>query len=101
MPRLHRSLALLILVVALIPVLGARRIQGPIGGVVDAVADGINGELVPEGDYEAFADAVVSICTGGPPRRSNCRNHAFKFSWDMHGQKLLAAMNFDAEPSAQ
>jgi phosphatidylinositol alpha-1,6-mannosyltransferase len=79
---------------------GTPTVAFPVGGVVDAVADGINGSLVPEGEYEAFADAVVSICKGGPPSRSDCRNHALKFSWDMHGQKLLATMDFDAEPSA-
>ena len=80
---------------------GTPTVAFPVGGVVDAVADGINGSLVPEGEYEAFADAVVSICKGGPPSRSDCRNHAEKFSWDVHGQKLLSAMKFDAEPSAQ
>ena len=80
---------------------GTPTVAFPVGGVVDAVADGINGSLVPEGEYEAFADAVVSICKGGPPSRSDCRNHAEKFSWDVHGQNLLSAMKFDAEPSAQ
>jgi len=78
---------------------GTPTVAFPIGGVVDAVADGINGTLVPEGEYEAFADAVVSICAGGPPSGSACRNHALQFSWDVHGQKLLSALNFDAEPS--
>ncbi len=78
---------------------GTPTVAFPVGGVVDAVADGINGTLVPEGEYEAFADAVVSICAGGPPSRLACRNHALQFSWDVHGQKLLSALNFDAEPS--
>jgi len=71
---------------------GTPTVAFPVGGVVDAVADGINGILVPEGDYEAFADAVVSICKGGPPSRSDCRNHALKFSWDVHHQKLLSIL---------
>jgi len=79
---------------------GTPTVAFPVGGVVDAVADGINGVLVPEGDYEAFADAVVSICNGGPPGSSACRAHALGFSWDAHGQKLLAAINLDAEHSA-
>jgi phosphatidylinositol alpha-1,6-mannosyltransferase len=79
---------------------GTPTVAFPVGGVIDAIADGISGSLVPEGEYEAFADAVVSICSGGPPSRSDCRNHALKFSWDMHGEKLLATMDFDAEPSA-
>ena len=80
---------------------GTPTVAFPVGGVLDAIADGINGLLVAEGEYEAFADAVVSICKGGPPSSSDCRNHAEKFSWDVHGQRLLSAVNFDAEPSAQ
>ena len=79
---------------------GTPTVAFPVGGVVDAVADGVNGTLVPEGDYRAFADAVVSICNGGPPGSSTCRTHALEFSWDEHGQKLLAAISFDAEHSA-
>jgi phosphatidylinositol alpha-1,6-mannosyltransferase len=71
---------------------GTPTIAFPVGGVVDAVADGVNGVLVPKGDYEAFADAVVSICEGGPPGASDCRNHAEKFSWDVHGQELLSIL---------
>jgi len=80
---------------------GAPTVAFPVGGVVDAVADGVNGRLVPEGDYEAFADAVLSICQGGPPSRSSCRHHAEKFSWEAHGQKLLAALDVAAGTSSQ
>ena len=71
----------------------------PVGGVVDAVADGVNGVLVNEGDYQAFADAVVSICHGGPPGRSSCRNHAETFSWEAHGRNLLAALDLAVGPA--
>ena len=72
---------------------GTPTVAFPVGGVVDAVADGINGVLVSEGDYQAFADAVISICQGGPPDRSSCRNHAETFSWDSHARNLLAALD--------
>jgi phosphatidylinositol alpha-1,6-mannosyltransferase len=75
---------------------GTPTVAFPVGGVVDAVADGINGVLVPEGDYEAFADAVVSICKGGPPSRTACRKHAETFSWEAHGQKLLKVLDPEA-----
>lgn len=78
---------------------GTPTVAFPVGGVVDAVADGVNGILVPEGDYEAFADAVLSICQGGPPSRSSCRNHAEKFSWEAHGEKFLSALDFALRPS--
>lgn len=79
---------------------GTPTVAFAVDGVVDAVADGVNGLLVPEGDYEAFADAVLSICQGGPPSRSACRNHAGNFSWGAHGQKMLAALDFSAGPSS-
>ncbi|KPK52747.1 MAG: hypothetical protein AMS22_08610 [Thiotrichales bacterium SG8_50] len=72
---------------------GTPTVAFPVGGVVDAVADGLSGSLVSEGDYEAFAAAVVSICAGGPPSSSDCRNHAKKFSWDVHRQKLLSFLD--------
>ncbi len=80
---------------------GTPTVAFPVGGVVDAVVDGVNGLLVPEGDYEAFADAVLSICQGGPPSRSSCRIHAEKFSWEIHGEKLLAALELRAGVSPQ
>jgi len=73
----------------------------PVGGVVDAVADGVNGLLVPEGDYEAFAYAVLSICQGGPPSRTSCRAHAEKFSWKAHERNLLAALDLAVGPTWQ
>ncbi len=73
---------------------GTPTVAFPVGGVVDAVSDGANGVLVPEGDYKAFAEAVVSICRGAPPLASDCRNHALQFSWQEHGRKLLAALDF-------
>ena len=71
---------------------GTPTVAFPVGGVVDAVADGLSGSLVPEGDYEAFATAVVSICHGGPPSPSDCRNYAKKFSWDIHRRELLSIL---------
>lgn len=71
---------------------GTPTVAFPVGGVVDAVADGFSGLLVPEGDYEAFAAAVVSICDGGPPSPSDCRNHGEKFSWDVHRRELLSIL---------
>ncbi len=71
---------------------GTPTVAFPVGGVVDAVSDGASGLLVPEGDYRAFAEAVLSIFKGGPPSRSACRDYALEFSWDKHGQKLLSAL---------
>jgi phosphatidylinositol alpha-1,6-mannosyltransferase len=73
---------------------GTPTVAFPVGGVVDAVSEGANGSLVPEGDYRAFADAVVSICQGSPPRAADCRTHALQFSWEAHARRLLAALEF-------
>lgn len=74
---------------------GTPTVAFPVGGVVDAIADGISGSLVPEGDYRSFADAVVSICRGSPPSTSDCRKHALQFSWEAHGRNLLTALDFN------
>ena len=53
MPRLQRALALLVLALALLPALGARRLQGPIWGVVET------------SDGRALEDIVVRLrCAG-------------------------------------
>ena len=74
---------------------GTPTVAFPVGGVVDAVSHGVNGLLVPEGDYQSFAEAVVSICQGSPPSAADCRIHALQFSWEAHGRRLLAALDFN------
>jgi phosphatidylinositol alpha-1,6-mannosyltransferase len=80
---------------------GTPTVAFPVGGVVDAVADGVNGVLVNEGDYPAFADAVVSICQGGPPGAESCRAHAENFSWPAHGLKLMNALDLGVEQTGR
>ncbi len=80
---------------------GTPTVAFPVGGIVDAVADGISGRLVPEGNYEEFANAVVSICNGAPPSRSDCRGHAKRFDWRVHGENLLQAVDFAAVSAPQ
>jgi phosphatidylinositol alpha-1,6-mannosyltransferase len=71
---------------------GTPTVAFPVGGVVDAVADGRSGILVAEGDYRAFADAVVSICNTGRPGGVECRAHAKLFGWDVFRKKLLSIL---------
>jgi phosphatidylinositol alpha-1,6-mannosyltransferase len=71
---------------------GTPTVAFPVGGVVDAVADGRSGILVAEGDYRAFADAVVSICKTGRPGGVECRAHAKLFGWDVFRKKLLSIL---------
>lgn len=53
---------------------GAPTVAFPVRGLVDAVADGVSGSFVQEGDYSTFADAVASICHDGPPHGAACRS---------------------------
>jgi len=61
-----------------------------VGGVPDAVADGISGRLVPAGDNAAFTKAVIETLseTTDPKRRAACRGFAEAFSWTIFGEKL-------------
>ena len=61
------------------------------GGVVDAVADGISGRLVPPGDAEAFAAAVVGLL-GEPLIEDRVREYAHRFAWSHFGKRLSNAM---------
>ncbi|MEW6169719.1 MAG: glycosyltransferase family 4 protein [Pseudomonadota bacterium] len=62
------------------------------GGVVDAVADGVSGLLVPAGDYGAFADASLRALAWGHQSRDGCLEFARRFSWDMFGVSLVTEL---------
>ena len=59
------------------------------GGIVDAVAPGQSGHLVPPGDYPALAQAALHVLADDPgawqPRASA---FAAQFAWSVMGQKL-------------
>lgn len=76
---------------------GTPTVAFPVGGVADAVADGVNGHLVPELDHAAFADAVVAILRGGPPSPADCRAHARQFSWSRHKESLLRLIGSETD----
>lgn len=60
------------------------------GGVSDAVQDGCSGRLIPQGDVDAFADAVLDYLKRGKNRQDsdNCRNFAEQFEWKKFGARL-------------
>lgn len=58
------------------------------GGVVDAVAEGRSGRLVPSGDYGAFADAVVATLADRETLRESCVGFAHQFAWPKFGAQV-------------
>lgn len=67
-----------------------------VGGVPDAVSDGVSGYLVSPGDYEAFAERVSLVLeeSDGALQRGS-RAFAENFSWKKFGDRLRSAL---AEP---
>ena len=62
------------------------------GGVVDAVGEGQSGCLVPHGDYQAFADAVVRVLAGQGLLREPSKAFAARFAWSRFGENLWPLM---------
>ncbi|RCS29038.1 glycosyltransferase family 1 protein [Rhodanobacter denitrificans] len=58
------------------------------GGIVDAVAEGRSGHLVPPGDYAALADAAIAALTERESLRSSCIEFARRFAWPEFGMRL-------------
>jgi phosphatidylinositol alpha-1,6-mannosyltransferase len=66
------------------------------GGVVDAVAEGQSGHLVPPGDYAAFANAIVQILADRNALRGDCIAFAQGFAWPEFGAALAAQLGIGA-----
>lgn len=66
-----------------------------VGGVPDAVEEGVSGYLVPPGDYEAFCNAVSGLLTAGShsPIKKTSRRFATNFSWAHFNAKLLSLLD--------
>ncbi|WP_343574914.1 glycosyltransferase family 4 protein [Pseudomonas sp.] len=58
------------------------------GGIVDAVADGVSGYLVPPHDYTELASRIVQVLEKPGALRTGCREHGQKFSWERFGTKI-------------
>jgi len=60
-----------------------------VGGVPDAVEDGISGYLVPAADYVAFAARVNDVLTHvNPALRESARRFAAAFRWESFGARV-------------
>ena len=68
------------------------------GGVVDAVADGVSGRLVPPGDSAGFADRVIELLQRPLPIEPMLA-FAAGFSWPAFGDRLAAALGLESMES--
>ncbi|WP_288968711.1 glycosyltransferase family 4 protein [uncultured Thermomonas sp.] len=63
------------------------------GGIVDAVAEGRSGRLVPPGDYASLSGAVLQVLAAGDgASRAGAQQFASGFAWPLFGEKLRAAL---------
>ena len=65
-----------------------------VGGVPDAVSDGITGRLVAAGDYAGFAHAVVATLDGQrtAAQVQDCRSFAVRKDWSRFGAAVARAL---------
>jgi phosphatidylinositol alpha-1,6-mannosyltransferase len=63
-----------------------------VGGVPEAVAEGVSGSTVPVGDYPALARAVLALLARDPAARAEAaarsREFARRFEWPAFGRRL-------------
>lgn len=65
-----------------------------VGGIPDAIADGVSGYLVQPGDYATFAAAVNRVLAdGGQSLKTSSRKFAAGFAWKRFGERLRAALS--------
>lgn len=73
---------------------GCRTVGFNVGGLGDAIAEGISGALIDPGDYQAFSRSVLDVLDSGaqPEIRSNCIEFARRFAWPVFGDRLRQAI---------
>lgn len=62
-----------------------------VGGVPDAVAEGVTGHLVAGGDYQGFAKRIGDMLDMKPPREP-LLSFAARFAWPEFSRRLLAVL---------
>jgi phosphatidylinositol alpha-1,6-mannosyltransferase len=65
-----------------------------VGGVPDAVSEGVTGWLVSSGDYPAMTACLINLLSQDSDREwtESCRAHACQFSWAMFEKRLMDAV---------
>jgi len=64
-----------------------------VGGVPDAVNDGISGHLIPNADNESFSHATIKFLTTNASPPTATRKFAESFCWSAFGQRLRAILS--------
>ncbi|MEY2251856.1 glycosyltransferase family 4 protein [Comamonas sediminis] len=66
------------------------------GGIIDAVAPGLSGELITPEDYDAFAQMAIEIISIGLNRwEKSSYIFAKKFAWPNFGNQISEALKID------
>ena len=66
-----------------------------VGGVPDAVENGVSGNLEPGGDYRKLADSILQYLgkRNDAATRMSARGFAERFSWQIFGSRIRDAMS--------
>jgi len=59
-----------------------------VGGVPDAIKEGVTGNLIPTGNNDDFAQAVIRILMNKPGTNFSPREYAKSFCWENFGERL-------------
>jgi len=72
---------------------GLPTIAFDVGGIPDAVTDGVNGRLVSAEDYREFSNAVIDALTKkNISDRERARQFSNDYSWERFGREAIAAI---------
>lgn len=74
---------------------GVATVAFSVGGISDAVKDGVSGYLVPPGDYEQFVEVLLRHINADNREEWSlrCRTYAESLGWDRYGQELTRILN--------
>ncbi len=73
---------------------GLSTVAFAVGGVPEAISPQVSGQVVPSGDYAAFASCVLDALAApmSMQRRRDCRSFAESFAWPAFGARLRALL---------
>ncbi len=74
---------------------GLPTIAFAVGGVPDAVQDGVSGRLAEPGDYLGLAEMIMETLSGREEfNAESCRKFARTLEWSLFGERLIQACQF-------